>query len=69
MVLDVGPFAGALEIATEKSSIVIGKPTREFSLTALNDIGCATKEAVMIGDDIVSGCRRSTGMRNPGSFS
>ena len=54
MVLDVGPFAGTLEIATEKSSIVIGKPTREFFLAALNDIGCATNEAVMIGDDIVS---------------
>ena len=50
--MDVGPFACALEIATEKSSIVIG--TREFSLTASNDIGCATNEAVMIGDDIVS---------------
>ena len=54
MTLDVGPFAAALEFATEKSSKVIGKPAREFFLTALNDIGCATNEAIMIGDDIVS---------------
>ena len=33
---------------------MIGKPAKEFLLTALNYIGCATNEAIMIGDDIVS---------------
>lgn len=54
LTLDVGPFAAALEFATEKDAIVVGKPAAEFFLTALNDIGCQTCEAVMVGDDITS---------------
>ena len=54
LTLDVGPFTAALEYATEKDSKVVGKPAAEFFQTALNDIGCKTEEAIMIGDDIVS---------------
>lgn len=53
LTLDVGPFAAALEYATEKDAIVVGKPAPDFFLTALNDIGCQPDEAVMVGDDIV----------------
>ena len=54
LTLDVGPFTAALEYALEKDAKVVGKPAEEFFLTALNDIGCKTEEAIMIGDDIVS---------------
>ena len=53
MTLDVGPFTAALEFATEKNAIVIGKPAADFFLTALNDIGCQIDEAIMVGDDII----------------
>ena len=52
--LDVGTFAAALEFATEKSAIVVGKPSKDFFHAALNDMGVDTDHAVMVGDDIVS---------------
>ena len=52
LTLDVGPFTAALEFATEKDAIVIGKPAADFFLEALNDIGCQPDEAIMVGDDI-----------------
>ena len=53
LTLDVGPFTAALEFAIEKDAKVVGKPSADFFLTALSDIGCKPNEAVMIGDDIV----------------
>ena len=54
LTLDVGAFTAALEYATEKDAIVVGKPAPEFFLTALSDMGCPPGEAVMVGDDIAS---------------
>ena len=54
LTLDVGPFAAALEFATEKTAKIVGKPSGEFFKTALADIGVEAAEAVMVGDDIVS---------------
>ncbi|XP_069953328.1 phospholysine phosphohistidine inorganic pyrophosphate phosphatase isoform X1 [Cherax quadricarinatus] len=52
--LDVGAFATALEFACDIKSEIVGKPSPLFFDAALSDIGITAKEAVMIGDDIVS---------------
>ncbi|XP_070382397.1 phospholysine phosphohistidine inorganic pyrophosphate phosphatase-like [Dermacentor albipictus] len=65
MVMDVGAFTAALEYATERQAIVIGKPGEEFFRMALEDMKLRPEDAVMIGDDIVSdvGAAQSAGMR------
>ncbi len=50
--LGPGPFVSALEYATDKKSIVVGKPDKQFFLKALEPFGCQPEEAVMIGDVI-----------------
>lgn len=52
--LDAGPFVRALEYATEQKATVIGKPSKEFYMSAINSIGCKPDEAVMVGDDVDS---------------
>jgi HAD superfamily hydrolase (TIGR01458 family) len=49
--LDAGPFVAALEFATRRQAIVLGKPSPEFFATALASIGCGLEDAVMVGDD------------------
>ncbi|SFK51728.1 TIGR01458 family HAD-type hydrolase [Methylocapsa palsarum] len=49
--LDAGPFAAALEFASGRTATVLGKPASAFFLRAVEDLGCAPSEAVMIGDD------------------
>ena len=50
--LDLGPFVAALEYATSKKSILIGKPEKNFFNLAIEDMGLTQEEVVMIGDDI-----------------
>jgi HAD superfamily hydrolase (TIGR01458 family) len=50
--LDTAPFVVALEHATGRRAIVLGKPSREFFQTALASLGLAPADTVMIGDDI-----------------
>jgi len=52
--LDTGPFVRALEYATEKSPVVLGKPAAEFFHIALQQLGSKAGETLMIGDDIRS---------------
>lgn len=52
--LDVAPFAAALECATGRKAVVMGKPAPDFFLQALAYIGVDAGEAVMVGDDIQS---------------
>lgn len=52
--LDAGAFVALLEYATDKEGILIGKPSKAFFETVLNDLGCDKDEALMIGDDIES---------------
>ncbi len=52
--LDVGPFVAALEYATGTPPVVLGKPAASFFLTALERLGAAPEETLMIGDDIRS---------------
>ena len=50
--LDLGPFVAALEYATSKKSILIGKPEQNFFNLAVEDMELRKEEVVMIGDDI-----------------
>jgi phospholysine phosphohistidine inorganic pyrophosphate phosphatase len=49
LALDVGAYAAALEYATGREAVVVGKPAREFFLSAMADMGL--ERAVMVGDD------------------
>ncbi len=50
--LDAAPFVIALEHASGHKAIVLGKPSKDFYLTALDKLGCKASETIMIGDDI-----------------
>lgn len=50
--LSAGPFVQALEFATGKTAMVMGKPSKAFFDLALRDMGLHSEQVVMIGDDI-----------------
>ncbi len=50
LALDVGAYAAALEYASAREGVTVGKPSPEFFLSAMADMGC--ERAVMIGDDV-----------------
>src|SRR5579871_4376279 len=50
--LDVAPFVAALEYATGRKAVVLGKPSVEFFHAAADRLKLAPPEVVMIGDDI-----------------
>jgi phospholysine phosphohistidine inorganic pyrophosphate phosphatase len=50
LALDVGAYAAALEYASGREAIVVGKPAREFYVSAMADLG--VERAVMVGDDV-----------------
>jgi len=52
--LDAGPFVRALEYAAGVKALVLGKPSTDFFNGALNDLGVAADQALMIGDDVES---------------
>ncbi|GCE49346.1 HAD superfamily hydrolase (TIGR01458 family) [Thermosporothrix hazakensis] len=52
--LDSGPFVYALEQATGKQAVVLGKPDRAFFEQALHSLGVEASEALMLGDDVVN---------------
>jgi phospholysine phosphohistidine inorganic pyrophosphate phosphatase len=52
--LDVGPFTKALEYACDVESLVIGKPSKSFFMSAVESMNLKSDQVVMIGDDIVS---------------
>ena len=49
--LDAGAFVAALEFATQRTAMVLGKPSAEFFAAALASMDCGADKAVMIGDD------------------
>ncbi|KAE8590232.1 hypothetical protein XENTR_v10017986 [Xenopus tropicalis] len=63
--LDVGAYMKALEYACDIKAEVVGKPSPNFFLSALEEMGAKPEEAVMIGDDIVNdiGGAQSCGIR------
>lgn len=50
LTLDVGAYASALEYATHRDAVVVGKPSEAFFATAMADLG--VRQAVMVGDDV-----------------
>lgn len=50
--LDVGPFIKALEYATGREALVMGKPAPHYYQAALATLGSEAQQTVMIGDDI-----------------
>lgn len=60
--LDAGPFVRALEFASQRNAILMGKPSGEFFASALAHMRCRPEKAVIIGDDAevdVSGALRA----------
>jgi HAD superfamily hydrolase (TIGR01458 family) len=54
LMLSAGPFVKALEYATGKTAVVMGKPSPHYFHMALASIGVEPGESVMIGDDVSS---------------
>ena len=52
--IDAGAFVAALEFATNKKAMIVGKPNKMFFESALNHMGLDSKDVVMIGDDLVN---------------
>jgi len=50
LALDVGAYAAALEYATGREAVVVGKPAQAFFHAAMADMG--VDRAVMVGDDV-----------------
>lgn len=49
--LDLGPFVKALEFAAGCEAIVLGKPSKDFFGAAVDSLGLAPEDVVMVGDD------------------
>jgi HAD superfamily hydrolase (TIGR01458 family) len=52
--LDAGPFVAAVEYATGREALVVGKPAVAFFEMVLADLGAEPSAAAMVGDDIES---------------
>lgn len=53
LALDVAPFVAALEHATARQAVVLGKPAAAFFQTAAQRLGSPPESITMIGDDIL----------------
>lgn len=63
--LDVGPFVAALEEATGRKALILGKPDPAFFRMVLEDLGEPPERVAMVGDDIEIdvGGAQAVGMR------
>jgi HAD superfamily hydrolase (TIGR01458 family) len=52
LVIDAGAMVSALEYATKKRAIIIGKPRKEFFFQAAEKLQISPQELAMVGDDI-----------------
>jgi HAD superfamily hydrolase (TIGR01458 family) len=50
LALDVGAYAAALEYASGREAVTVGKPARAFFVDAMADMGL--QRGVMVGDDV-----------------
>lgn len=49
--IDAGAFVTALEYASRREAVLLGKPAPAFFQSALASAACDAKDAVMVGDD------------------
>lgn len=49
--IDTGAFVRALEYASGREAVMLGKPAAAFFLLAVEALGCPPAETVMVGDD------------------
>jgi phospholysine phosphohistidine inorganic pyrophosphate phosphatase len=65
LALDAGPFVAALEYATGREAVVVGKPSREFFRLAAASMGLGPEHLTVIGDDVETdvGGAQAAGMR------
>jgi len=63
--LDIGPFITAIEYATDKDAIVLGKPSKAFFYGVCTALQVTPEKTLMIGDDIESdiGGAKDAGLR------
>lgn len=52
--LDIGPFVAALEYASDKRAVILGKPSADFFQVAVDALGCEAEKTVMVGDDALA---------------
>lgn len=60
--LDAGAYVAALEYATGRRAVVLGKPNPAFYTTAVEALGLTPGEVAMVGDDVradVEGAQRA----------
>jgi len=50
--MDAGGFVAALEFASSREAVVLGKPASAFYATAIERLGVPASQAVMVGDDV-----------------
>ena len=50
--LDTAPYVAALECATQRRPIVMGKPAEAFFHAAVQRLGVAPDQVLMVGDDV-----------------
>ena len=68
--LDAGPFVAAIEYATGRDAVVVGKPSASFFELVLTDARREPDDAAMVGDDVetdVGGAMRAGLGWDPGS--
>ncbi|AGB03833.1 TIGR01458 family HAD-type hydrolase [Methanoregula formicica] len=65
LALSAGPFVSALEYATGKTAILMGKPSKTFFDLALKDMALPPERVAMIGDDLLTdvGGAKQAGMK------
>jgi HAD superfamily hydrolase (TIGR01458 family) len=63
--LDAGVYVAGLEYAAGVRAEVVGKPSAAYFLAALDELGAAPGDAVMVGDDVEAdvGGAKAVGMR------
>jgi phospholysine phosphohistidine inorganic pyrophosphate phosphatase len=54
LTLDAGPFVAALEYATGREAITVGKPSETFFQEAARSLGAELHQVAMVGDDVVA---------------
>jgi phospholysine phosphohistidine inorganic pyrophosphate phosphatase len=52
LALDVGAYSAALEYASGREAVVVGKPAQEFFTAALAELGSVPERSLMVGDDV-----------------